>query len=483
MKLWDTKTGACIRTFEVEGAVRTVCFSSNGVLTGDDNGKIKLWSLPKDGPSFDMVLSDIQSTELAYIQTRQFYSLVVEIESMVKNENISTALIKLEKLREVRSFGNSDDYFSVIRMISQYCILGSRIINKATKKINLGFPIRSFCLTHDGNNVLLGPKNWDKPVEMCDLSTGQSKPILKNNTLPVCSICCRPDGKYALSGSPDNNIMLSWDIKTGKDVKEFPQTGSAKMVCFSPDNKFAASIQDNIINLWDVSTNAFIRPFKGHIKQINSICFSPDGNYILSGGDDNVMKLWNSDSGTCVKTFTGHDHNIVSVCFSPNGYQVLSGSWDKKVILWDIYTGMQIRTIEIKTGNVGMACISPDGFKVLVVDKNNPVMSLWDLYSESCIHVFEGHADTFISACFNADGTKIISSNGKAIFVYDIEYELSFPEWSDWDEGAKPFLEVFLKFHPDWTDYDFEKFVAELRNRGFGWLHPRGVKEQLKKLF
>ena len=480
MKIWNTRTGACIRTFEAGGAVHSVCFSSKGVLTGDSNGKIKLWRLPKADPSFEMILSDIHSTELTAGQTRLFFSLVYEIESIVKDENISTALIKLEKLRAVRSFGNSDIYFSVIRVISQFCILGNKIINQATKKINLGFSIRSFCLTPDGKNVLLGPKNWDKPVEMCDLSTGQSNPVFKNNTHPVCSICCNPNGKYALSGSLDNNIMQSWDIKTGKDVKEFPQTGSAKMVCFSPDSKFAASIQDHIIKLWDVSSGAYIRPFNGHTKQINSFCFSPDGKYILSGGADNNLKLWNCNSGTCIKNFKGHDHEIVSVCFSPNGHQVLSGSWDKKVILWDIFTGMQLRTIEIDNGNVGMACISPDGFKVLVVDKNNPVMSLWDLHSGSCIHVFEGQADKFISACFNADGTKIISSNGKAIFVYDIEYELSFPEWSDWDEGARPFLEIFLKLHPDWTDYDAENFIAELRNRGYGWLRSRGVKTQLK---
>jgi len=48
LKLWDVKTGECIRTFEGhEGSVRSISFSPDGryVLSGSKDGTLKLGML------------------------------------------------------------------------------------------------------------------------------------------------------------------------------------------------------------------------------------------------------------------------------------------------------------------------------------------------------------------------------------------------------------------------------------------------------
>jgi hypothetical protein len=76
-----------------------------------------------------------------------------------------------------------------------------------------------------------------------------------------------------------------------------------------------------------------------------------------------------------------------------------------------------------------------------------------------------------------------------------LDWDYEFPEPKDWDEGAKPCLEIFLTLHcavgedgfarvgkPAWAEEDFQKLLIDLQYRGFGWLRPEGVRHQLEKM-
>jgi hypothetical protein len=93
------------------------------------------------------------------------------------------------------------------------------------------------------------------------------------------------------------------------------------------------------------------------------------------------------------------------------------------------------------------------------------------------------------------------------LWLLDWEYE--FPGWSDWDAGARPYLENFLTTHttyagelpahrdpseqeitlaltrggkPSWTEEDFKQLLCKLGCAGYGWLRPEGVRRELENL-
>jgi len=43
--------------------------------------------------------------------------------------------------------------------------------------------------------------------------------------------------------------------------------------------------------MWDIRKKGCIFGYKGHNSTVNSIRFSPDGQWIASGGDDNLVKV------------------------------------------------------------------------------------------------------------------------------------------------------------------------------------------------
>jgi len=70
-------------------------------------------------------------------------------------------------------------------------------------------------------------------------------------------------------------------------------------------------------NLYETARE--IRTFKGHSSRVNSVAFSPDGKYGLTGSDDSTIKIWNYKKGVEICTlFSLYDDEWISLL--PEGY-------------------------------------------------------------------------------------------------------------------------------------------------------------------
>jgi WD40 repeat protein len=148
--------------------------------------------------------------------------------------------------------------------------------------------------------------------------------------------------------------------------------GYVNSVCVSPDGKLLASGgEDNTIKLWSLPDRALLKTLKGHANDVNSVCISPDGKLLASGSRDKTIKLWSLPDGALLNTLKGHAGDVTSVCISPDGTLLVSGSdgitasFDHTKIgsggtikLWSLPDGALFKTLEVGVTSV---CISPDG--------------------------------------------------------------------------------------------------------------------------
>ena len=50
---------------------------------------------------------------------------------------------------------------------------------------------------------------------------------------------------------------------------------------------------------------------RGHEGWVTTVAFSPDGSWIVSGGEDKTIRIWDSHTGKQIRVFEGHSAALV----------------------------------------------------------------------------------------------------------------------------------------------------------------------------
>jgi WD40 repeat protein len=108
---------------------------------------------------------------------------------------------------------------------------------------------------------------------------------------------------------------------------------------------------DGSLRLWDLESGAQIgEEWQDRKNGVWSMAMSPNGKTIATGsgsGDNNTVVLWDVETRKVISKWTGHTDLVCALCWSADGERVVSGSWDGTARVWDVNTGKTI--LKIKT--------------------------------------------------------------------------------------------------------------------------------------
>jgi len=96
---------------------------------------------------------------------------------------------------------------------------------------------------------------------------------------------------------------------------------------------------DGTARVWEAATGKEVARmihdgYEGYDDSVESVAFSPDGKYVVSGGrDDGTARVWEAATGEEVARMT-HDLEVNSVALSPDGKYVISGGGDFTARVW-----------------------------------------------------------------------------------------------------------------------------------------------------
>jgi hypothetical protein len=149
-------------------------------------------------------------------------------------------------------------------------------------------------------------------------------------------------------------------------------------------------------------------PQRRHLGAVNSVAFSPDGQWIVSGGADGTIRLWRAADLEPQQLLFGHAGWVLSVGFSPDGRQIVSGGSDSTVRVWDVASGQEVAQLAGHDGSVLSVGFSPDGRQIVSGGEDSTVR-LWDVASGAEAAQLAGHAGSVWSVDFSPDGRQIVS--------------------------------------------------------------------------
>src|SRR5579859_3650933 len=100
--------------------------------------------------------------------------------------------------------------------------------------------------------------------------------------------------------------------------------GMLNSVAWSPDGQFIASAgQDSVVRVWNAITGQTVFDYVEHTSSVNAIAWSPYGQFIASASQDRTIRVWKPGRS---KMYLGHTSDVLAVAWSPDGTYIASGS-------------------------------------------------------------------------------------------------------------------------------------------------------------
>ncbi len=136
----------------------------------------------------------------------------------------------------------------------------------------------------------------------------------------------------------DGNVIIvdleKWAVKKRIAVSE----KSARAVAINPTGgEMAIGFSDYSIRIFSLIDYELKQEINAHQNSVFTAGYSPDGNFLFSGGRDAHLKVWDVKSNyTLTEDVAAHLYAINHLAFSPNGKYLATASMDKSIKVWDV---------------------------------------------------------------------------------------------------------------------------------------------------
>lgn len=284
-----------------------------------------------------------------------------------------------------------------------------------------------FSLAFSPDGRILAASSFEGTIKLWDTRSGLVLDTLASHVGKHPEVNFGPKGR-TLAVSGDGNTEL-WNVEGGELIRSV--NGA---VTFSADEELVASYssgmyKSDVVNLWDTRSGRFLRWLKGHEGPSLTVSFSPDDQFIATGGVDRTVRIWDTQQGTLVHTLECHNTDVVVGAFNKDGSEVVSYDGDSISISWDAHSGKLLkrepgrylpdeRITYSSNGDKGMT-FSPDGRVVAHIV--GTVIELRDATSGQLIRTLSGSPILPSLVQFSDDGKSLVIVNNAYVTILDLQ--------------------------------------------------------------
>jgi len=282
------------------------------------------------------------------------------------------------------------------------------------------------CSLVDHNPLEYGGNDWfvifDKEVRpQLDVSILHT---LQHDSA-VCYVSISANGEYIATGC--NGKAQIFDVQTGEKTVTLQHNSAREGLCyirsvrFSPDGQYLATGgEDRLIHIYDIPNNK-INLLTGHEGDIYTLDFTGDGTLLASGSADNTVRVWDIKKGICVYELQWTTY-VPALRISANGRFLALGSPKGAVTVFDIENSVVVEFLEGHEDVVYTVAFDPSEYQLLSGSLDKTI-KLWELNglrtmsaSERpsrgvCKTTLKGHEEYVLSVALSSDGQWIVSGS------------------------------------------------------------------------
>jgi WD40 repeat protein len=389
VRLWDTKSGACM--FVLQGyhrVVTSVDWSPDGerIAAGYGDYVIRVWHA-KEGK----LLASLEGHS-DYVLTLAWCPESKRLVSGAEDETIriwnATGIDSPDDEGGVEVDGHCLDVNSVawkhssaIHLVSasnDKRVLFWDISSGTVESCFEGHSDKVVCVVWSPDDAQIATASHDTTVRVWDVYTQECKHVYSGHDKVVSGVSWNPCNEVIASGSWDKSMRI-WKADTGEDV--FLSTAATERVlCVAWDRsgeQCAFGSKDKSIRIVDLSAQVVKVVLDGHSGPVNSVSWNIDGSSLVSGSSDKTVIVWNVSDKSILFTITGHIDAVLCVAWSANGMMIASSSDDTTIRVWDASDGGMICEYEGHASSVKAVAWSGNS-EVIASASVDETVRLWD---------------------------------------------------------------------------------------------------------
>lgn len=191
---------------------------------------------------------------------------------------------------------------------------------------------------------------------------------------PIFAVAISPDGQYAAAGRANQIFLYHVPSKrelgrlTDPSLLErgiYKNAGVADLdliqsLTFSPDGQYLASGGYRTVKLWKKPQPTKKLDLAALESAARSVAVSADGKWVAVGEESGKVKVYDSTNGQVAKALAGHTAAVTGVAFAADGSKLVSGSQDKTFKLWNLADGALVGSVETAAPVNAVALIAGD---------------------------------------------------------------------------------------------------------------------------
>lgn len=118
-----------------------------------------------------------------------------------------------------------------------------------------------------------------------------------------------------LAVGTSSGLLQVWDAQAGREVRSLPShKNRVGTLCWNGSILTSGSRDRHIFHHDLRSPKPYVAKLVGHKQEVCGLRWSPDGQYLASGGNDNKLLIWTPHASVPVQSFADHQAAVKGVC-------------------------------------------------------------------------------------------------------------------------------------------------------------------------